>query len=279
MIDFDHSVPAVVDVRGGAPGTRETDVLREGNLVQRIDALVLTGGSALGLAAADGVVDALREANRGVVTSGGAVPIVPAAVIFDLGIGRPEAPTAREGRAAWAHAVPIGNAETGAVGVGVGATVRKLWSDVSPIPGGLGIGAIRCGDTIVWAVAAVNAAGSPIHDTERSHDQRIALLERDVVLEERSATTLIAVIVDGRIDRRALVRAAVSAHDAIARCIVPSHTIYDGDVVFAVGIDEGECSNGRVLSLCVAAELAVESAIANALGPRSVMAGKNHDAR
>jgi L-aminopeptidase/D-esterase-like protein len=100
VVLFDRSAPAIVDVRGGAPGTRETSLLGPGDLVQSLDAILLTGGSAFGLAAADGVMRFLREQGRGVQTAGGPVPIVPAAVVFDLSVGKPRTPSAENGYAA-----------------------------------------------------------------------------------------------------------------------------------------------------------------------------------
>src|SRR5437870_5476304 len=142
VVLFDRLAPAVVDVRGGAPGTRETDLLAPGRLVRSVDAILLAGGSAFGLAAADGVMRYLREQDRGVSTPAGPVPIVPAAVIFDLAVGLPIAPNADAGYQACLSARPIGDLPRGRIGAGVGATTGKLLGG-SAQRGGLGVSTVR----------------------------------------------------------------------------------------------------------------------------------------
>jgi L-aminopeptidase/D-esterase-like protein len=137
VVLFDRLVPAVVDVRGGAPGTRETDLLAADRLVGQVDAILLTGGSAHGLAAADGVMEFLRERRRGYQTQSGPVPIVSAAVIFDLAVGMPVWPTSQDGYAACVSAQPLSSSETGSIGAGMGATTSKLWTNRAAKSGGL----------------------------------------------------------------------------------------------------------------------------------------------
>ena len=262
---FDRLVPAVVDVRGGAPGTRETDLLSSDRLVGQVDAILLTGGSAFGLAAADGVMRYLRERNRGFQTAAGHVPIVPAAVLFDLGVGSPASPTAESGYAACEAAQPLGESQRGTIGAGTGATIRKLWPDKPPRPGGFGWFTVQATDQVhVHAVCVVNAVG----DVAGADwiDERPSLLRDPLGQDDRTSTTLVAVVVDGDADHRTLRRIAMSAHDAMARAIVPCHTLWDGDVVFVAqtGV-EGEISQIDSVRLSIAAELAVESAIRSAI--------------
>ena len=265
VVLFDRLVSAVVDVRGGAPGTRETDLLASDRLVGQADAILLTGGSAFGLGAADGVMRYLRERNRGFQTAAGPVPIVPAAVLFDLGVGSPVSPTSEGGYAACEAARPLGESPRGSIGAGTGATVRKLWPDHPPRPGGFGWSTVRATDQAhVHAVCAVNAVGDVVG--EDWMDSRPSLLAHPADQDSRTSTTLVAVIVDDDADHRMLRRIAVSAHDAMARAIVPCHTLWDGDVVFVAQTGAtSETSQSDALRLSIATELAVESAIRSAI--------------
>ena len=265
VILFDGPASAVADVRGGAPGTRETDLLAPGQLVSSIDAILLTGGSAFGLNAAGGVMAFLRDHQRGVTTSAGPVPIVPAAVIFDLSIGEPSWPTPENAIAACRDAVPLRELERGQVGAGTGATIRKMFPGVNPVHGGVGMGHVDLdADSSVTAIAVVNAAGDVLLDSN-APDLRLGLLQGAPGISAREATTLLAVILDAPVDQRVLHRAATAAHCAIARKIRPSHTIFDGDTVFAVGLRIGAIEPADVLRYSVAVELAVERAIIDAV--------------
>jgi len=256
VILFDRLVQAVVDVRGGAPGTRETDLLAADRTVGAVDAILLTGGSAHGLAAADGVMQFLREAGRGVGTSAGRVPIVSAAVIYDLGVGQATWPTTDAGYAAATQALPIVSAVMGRVGVGIGATYRKAWPDLGSLHGGLGIASHAAGDQgDVWAVVAFNALGDIV-------DQREALLANPQAQAERTNTTLIAVILDGPADDRTLRRCAIAAHDGLARSVFPAHTQWDGDLAYVcTTVSEQQLDQRKSFAWAVATELAVEAAI------------------
>jgi L-aminopeptidase/D-esterase-like protein len=273
VIAFDRAAPAVVDVRGGAPGTRETDVLGPGRLVQSVDAIVLSGGSAFGLGTADGVMAELRAAGRGVVTPGGPVPIVPVAVIFDLGVGKSVWPTPDNGAEAFRNCVEIGAVQRGLIGAGTGATTGRLFPSESPDRGGFGHGYVDLtGGHGVHALIVVNAAGAVVDpdtgvsviDPTREVD-RAALLDRLITPHERSSTTVAVVIVDAPVDRRALERCAVAAHDGMARAIRPCHTLFDGDIVFAAGLESGQPAGIDVLRVSIATELAIERAIRDAL--------------
>jgi L-aminopeptidase/D-esterase-like protein len=261
VILFDRPLPTVVDVRGGSPGTRETDLLSPGALVGAADAILFTGGSALGLGAAQGVVEALRDEGRGVPTAGGPVPIVPAAVIYDLAVGRPVWPTANDARAACHAAVAPSRCEVGSVGAGTGATTNKL--EGSPRRGGVGIASRAVDDVLVWVLAVVNAAGS-VGGT----DPRAQLLAASPDFADRSSTVLVAVVILGPADDRTRRRCAVAAHDGMARVIVPCHTIWDGDVVFVSSQHGNDVAPADVMRYSIATELAVEDAIRIAVSQR-----------
>ncbi|HHC07664.1 MAG TPA: peptidase S58 family protein [Actinobacteria bacterium] len=254
---------AVVDVRGGAPGVRETGVLEPAARQVPVDAVVFSGGSAFGLAAADGVVDELRLAGRGVPTPAGPVPIVPAAIIYDLAVGEATAhPGPEEGRAAW-RSRSDGPVPVGRVGAGTGATVGN-WRGVSH-PGGVGSASVTVDGATVGALVVVNAAGDVFDLEGRS---LTGGRPADVAAPGAVAgtnTTLVLVVVDGRVgDRGELRRAAIRAHDALGACLRPAHTRYDGDTVFVVACGEREVDVDLVQQATfVAVGRAVASAVAS----------------
>lgn len=264
VIRFSEPAPCVVDIRGGSPGTRETDLLAPGRRVQRVDALVLTGGSAFGLATADGAMRRLQEEGHGFPTPAGPVPIVPAAVIFDLGTGNPVPPTADMGYHATETAVLIPAASWGSIGAGTGATFDKLRGE--PRRGGIGLSTILYGSSSVTAIAVVNAVGaigSSLNLEDRRPLQR-ALLSPAISARPKENTTLVVVLVDDEVDHNSLHQAAVSAHDGMARAIIPCHTPFDGDLVFAASLRPNSVNTPISLQCCVAVEMAVEQAIVNA---------------
>ncbi|MDV3127935.1 P1 family peptidase [Mycobacterium sp. 21AC1] len=231
-----------VDGRGGAPGTRETDLLDPINTVRHVDAVVLTGGSAYGLAAADGVMTWLEAHGRGVVMDGGLVPIVPAAVIFDLPVGAwANRPTAEFGYAA-ADAAGTEFA-LGTVGAGVGARVGVL-------KGGVGTTSITLDSGVtVGALVVVNAAGDAVDPrtglpwmaalieefglVAPPADQLAAYADRHGELSPLN-TTIAVVATDAALSPAGCRRVAVAAHDGLARTLAPCHTPLDGDTVFAL---------------------------------------------
>ncbi|HVM12651.1 MAG TPA: P1 family peptidase [Actinomycetota bacterium] len=232
------------EVRGGAPGTRETDLLRPGMLVQHADAILLSGGSAFGLAAADGVVRWLEEDGRGVDAGVARVPIVPAAVLFDLGVGDPGArPDAAAGYAAAAAAGT--SVEEGQVGAGTGATVGTVAGPERAVPGGIGSAARAAGGVTVGAIAAVNAYGVVVDDEGAPIAGALPADGSEGWTPFRpppaTNTTLAVVATDARLSRERAHLLAVAAHDALARAIEPSHTMWDGDTIFtlATGATEG----------------------------------------
>ncbi|MFJ8863689.1 P1 family peptidase [Streptomyces sp. NPDC102451] len=253
---------AAVDVRGGGPGTRETDALDPRNLVQRIDAVVLTGGSAYGLDAASGVMAWLEEQGRGVQVGpdpSQVVPVVPAACLFDLGRGgdwraRPDASTGRAAVAAAAASEPGAQVPEGSVGAGTGAVAGQL-------KGGVGTASVRLpSGATVAALVVVNAAGSvldpvtgvlygeygagepPAHPAPAVHEaarRRLAGIRGARGSREEEAggvfnTTIAVVATDAALTRAQAQKLAGTAHDGLARAVRPVHLLTDGDTVFAL---------------------------------------------
>jgi len=253
---FPEGAVAGVDVRGSAPGTRETDLLAPMHLVEQVHAIVLTGGSAFGLDAAGGVMRYLEEQGIGFETGAARVPIVPAAVLYDLAIGdsavRPDAAMGYEAaRKASRNAAMCGN-----VGAGTGATVGKVLGMERAMKGGLGTASVSVpwteGPLIVGALVAVNAFGD-VRDPATGHilagprvDDKpadsIALLPRVMMNGETGFvgenTTIGLVATNARLTKAQATKVAQMAQDGLARTIYPAHTMRDGDTVFAVSTGE-----------------------------------------
>ena len=239
---------AAVDVRGASPGTRETALLDPRNSIRQVHAVVLSGGSAFGLAAADGVMRYLDERGVGYRTRTARVPIVPAAILYDLGVGDPAVrPTADCGYRA-ARAARGGAVAEGSVGAGAGATVGKLAGPGRAMKGGVGSALIELPDGLqVAALMAVNAVGD-VHDPAtgilvagvRSADGRrlagsSALLRAPAPDARRGENTTIGVVAtNAALDKAQLGVVARMAHDGLARAVRPAHTPVDGDTIFAL---------------------------------------------
>jgi L-aminopeptidase/D-esterase-like protein len=225
------------EVRGGAPATRETDLLEPTRLVDRVDAVVLAGGSAFGLAAADGVVRFLAERGQGFPTQAGPVPIVVAAALFDLPVARPAGPD--EGFAAAVDAGRGEPATAGRIGAGRGALVGKWRGREYAMPGGLGTAALRVGDATVGALVAANPAGDVVgpDGTVLAGSAAPPGVAGFPVPTPFENTTLVVVATDARISKSECHLMAQSAHDGLAQAIRPAHTRYDGDfaAVLATG--------------------------------------------
>lgn len=264
---------AGVDVRGAAPGTRETDALRAGRLVQKAHAVLLTGGSAFGLDAAGGVVQYLEEQNVGFSAGPVRVPIVPAAVIFDLGVGDAKVrPDKEMGYQACLNATdePVA---MGTVGAGTGATVGKA-PGVSSSPGGVGSACkyLNSG-LIVAAVVVVNALGNVVHPRTgeilaggKENGGFVDVTERLLGANNivRGTNTTIGVVATNTTLTPAEVnRVAEMAHDGMARAIRPSHTMFDGDTLFALATGTHASSNVNTVGV-LTAEVVAE-AIVNAV--------------
>ncbi len=243
---------ASCEVRGGAPGTRSTDILRPGTIVEHVHAVVLTGGSAFGLATASGVERFLEERGVGSEIGPVRVPTVPAAVIFDLGVGDPDRrPGPDEGyEACLAASVEV---PEGRVGAGTGATAAKLWGPERGVPTGLGTWAVRDGDLVVGALFVVNAVGEVLgEDGEVVAGPILAAGERREDLVERlrpANTTIGAVATNARLSKAESKAIAAVAHDALDVVIRPAHTIFDGDTVFTLATGRVDAGVGRVASL------------------------------
>jgi L-aminopeptidase/D-esterase-like protein len=239
-----------VDVRGSAPGTRETDLLNPVNTVEKVHAIVLTGGSAFGLDSASGVMRYLEEHGVGFETEFAKVPIVPAAVLFDLNLGDAKIrPTAECGYRAAATA-STGRVAEGNVGAGTGATVGKLAGASRAMRGGLGTASITTpGGLVVAALVAVNAVGDVIDpstgrviagvrtlDGKSLADARVLL--RSGALKPPAAvgrnTTIGVVATNAVLTKAQATKMAQMAQDGLARAISPAHTMYDGDTIFAL---------------------------------------------
>jgi L-aminopeptidase/D-esterase-like protein len=232
----DALVTAGVDVRGAAPATRETELLRPGNLVGRANAILLSGGSAFGLDAAAGVMRYLEEHGQGFLTPHGPVPIVPAAALFDLGVGQSDIrPNGEAGYAACLAA--NASVEEGTVGAGTGATVAKLHGPQGAIKGGIGTAStVLANGTIVAAIVAVNAVGA-IYDPETGEAVAIPRSTAQPAQPVLAANTSIGVIATtAPLDSAGVNRLATVGHDGLALAIRPAHTAFDGDTLFALSL-------------------------------------------
>ena len=270
---------AGVDVHGAAPGTRETELLSPLNAVEKVHAVLLAGGSAFGLDAAGGVMRWLDERGIGVRVGPARVPIVPAAILFDLFTGDPSIrPDAAAGYAACeaaSNAPPV----EGNVGAGAGAVVGKLFGIARAMKGGIGTAALTVGDITVGAIVAVNAVGDVMDPRTgrivagaRSADGREmvgavrAMLngETTAQLKPVTATTLAIVATDAVLTKAQANKLAQMAHDGLARCINPVHTPSDGDTVFALSTGAAGRDGDMTLLGTMAAE-AVSEAILRAV--------------
>ena len=234
------------DVRGSSPGTRETALLAPDKTMQEVHAVLLTGGSAFGLAAADGVVSYLEENGIGYHTPWMKVPIVPAAVIFDLNIGRSDVrPNAASGYLACKSA-SSGPVEEVTVGAGTGATVGKWAGPDTRVKGGVGFAEIRHDALSVAAVAVVNAVGDILDESGSivagacTADGKWLALDDPLRILFRTAgrshtnTTLVVLMTNARLTKVETSRMAQRGHNGMARAIKPVHTSFDGDIVFAL---------------------------------------------
>jgi L-aminopeptidase/D-esterase-like protein len=279
LADGDGAVGGVAQ-RGGAPGTRETDLLDPLNLVERVNAIVLSGGSAFGLDTAQGVMRYLEERNIGFKTNAGVVPIVPAAILFDLGFGGNKVrPTADCGYKA-AGAATSGPVAEGNVGAGAGATVGKIGGGRMPMKSGLGSAAIVLPNgLIVGAIVAVNAVGDVIDPfngavVAGARDASGKLADARTVLRAGAQTstprpgentTIGVVATNAKLTKAQASRMALMADDGLARALFPSHTLGDGDTVFALATGSwngtADVSNVGALAADMMAEAIVRAAV------------------
>ncbi|MYE31335.1 MAG: P1 family peptidase [Chloroflexi bacterium] len=292
-----------VDVRGAAPGTRETDLLRPGNLVDQVHGVLLSGGSAFGLAAADGVMRYLAEHGHGLAFGGNVIPIVPGAILFDLGLGTKRAPDAEAGYRA-ARRATRGRVEEGTVGAGTGATVAKMAGPDRLLKGGLGTASeyLDVG-VVVGAIAAVNSVGA-IRDPRTGEvvaapraDDPGGFVDVDAhfrtgrawpeLVEDEDAeggdeppgpetptnTTLAVVATDAKLTREQANRLATVCHDGFARTIWPAHGRGDGDTIFTLATGEVEVDAYAYSALEAMATRAVERAVLRGVRRATGLAG------
>ncbi|MBI3537862.1 MAG: P1 family peptidase [Chloroflexi bacterium] len=277
---------AGVDARGPAPATRETDLLRPAHLVERAHAIVLTGGSAFGLEAAAGVMKFLEEKNIGFETRVARVPIVHAAAIFDLGIGSAVIrPTPYSGYRA-ALSAQDGKIEEGNVGAGTGATVGKILGMDFAMKGGLGTASeLIANDVIVGALVVVNAFGDVVNPNTgeiiagaRHRDGKSFLDSARALRDGNFAkgahgfenTTLAVVATNAALTKEQVNLIAMMAHDGIARALRPAHTLYDGDVIFALSAGD---ARGDVNAIGHAAAELIAQAIGRAVNAAESLHG------
>jgi L-aminopeptidase/D-esterase-like protein len=286
VVLFPAGTVASGEVRGGAPATREFALLEPGRMVDGIDALVLTGGSAFGLAAADGVMRFCEERGMGFATPAGPVPIVVALALFDLMTGDPRVRPGPEQGYAACEAAGDGEVAVGTVGAGTGATVAAVPESPPPTamppaeggdalppraPGGVVTAAVRVGDLVVAALVVVNAAGLPGGDTGLAVPLALARAAADTAGGTARSfgaglanTTIGLVATNARLDKMGCHLVAQGAHDGLARAVFPAHTRADGDAFVAAATGEVPADPDvvRVLGTHVVAE-----AIGNLPGP------------
>jgi len=270
----EHGAVAGVDVRGGAPGTRETALLDPVNTIQQVHAVVLAGGSAFGIDAASGVMRFLSERGIGITTPGGVVPIVPAAVLFDLVVSSTP-PDAAAGYEA-ARRASSGPVAEGNVGAGAGATVGKLLGHERAMKGGIGSAAIKLEDMgVVAAMAAVNAVGDVIDaatgtvvagvrtaDGTALADLRVELRQGrapTAILGE--STSLAVVATDARLSKAEATKVAQMAQDGFARTLYPAHTPFDGDTVFVLATGAAPDAADVMLLGTMAADMVADATL------------------
>ena len=261
---------AGVDVRGGAPGTRETDLLNPVNLVEKVHAIVLAGGSAFGLDAASGVMRYLDKNNIGFDTGFGKVPIVPAAILFDLGLGDPNVrPDAGMGYRAAFAASSSAPAE-GNVGAGTGASIGKIFGAKSAMKAGIGTASMNVSGLVIGAIVAVNAFGDVVDPQTgqivagaRSTEQNVSpgdegyfsnTIEIMKIISDRSplafatkVNTVIGVVAtNAKLTKAEAAKVAQMAQDGLARAIRPAHTMLDGDTIFALATGDKKADPSTV---------------------------------
>jgi L-aminopeptidase/D-esterase-like protein len=271
-----------VDVRGSAAGTRDLETCRPGHIVERVNAILLTGGSAFGLDAAAGAMRYLESRGVGFAAGKVRVPIVPAAVIFDLGIGSAKArPDAGMALRACRHAHRI--VEEGSVGSGTGATVGKIRGMACAVKGGVGFSTLRlAGGVSVQALAVVNAfgdvldpaTGAVLAGARRAPGSATFLQTAAEIYRGKprqafggTNTTLVVIMTDAALDKVQATKLAQTAHDGMARAISPAHTLFDGDLAFALSLGRKRADlNALGASAAEATAQAIVRAVKSARG-------------
>ena len=264
---------ASCEVRGGGPGTRETDLLSPASTTPGVHGLLLTGGSALGLSAAAGVVRWLVERDIGTPTPVANVPLVPAAVVYDLYLGRPEPPEPDDAYAACDAAAP--EFERGSVGGGTGCTVGKLLGPEAWTKGGVGAASVRLGEAVIAAIAVANPFGEVVASDgavaagawrEGAYVRTSDLLAEGVAgPPPRESTTLVAVLTDAALTKTQAWLVARAATGGVSRAVQPSATAVDGDVVYVMATGRAPAESFAVSALAAdVAAAAIRDAVARA---------------
>jgi L-aminopeptidase/D-esterase-like protein len=269
---------ASCDVRGSSPGSRELMLLAPEKQMQEVHAVLLSGGSAYGLGAANGVMQFLAERNIGYKTPWAIVPIVPTAIIFDLNIGSASVfPTPENAYAACTNAAV--QFEQGSVGAGTGAVAGKWNGFQHAMKGGIGSASLRIGDVVVGAIAVVNAVGDIVDEQGViiagaqqegrffGAENRMQALNTPHLLVRNTNTTLAVVASNARLTKVDTYRAAQRVHDGMARAIIPCHTTFDGDASIALSTGEVTAPIDLVAEMCAeATAAAIRNAVLHAHG-------------
>lgn len=285
VVMTEEGVIGGVDVRGAAPGTRETDLLNPTNLVDKVHAVMLAGGSAFGLDAATGAVRWLEEKGFGFPAGPTRVPIVPSAILFDLGVGdhrvRPDAAAGYKACEAASTSPPA----EGSVGAGAGATVGKLYGMARAMKGGVGTAAVKVGKVTVGALVAVNAVGDVIDPRSgeviagtRSADGRTRIgLTASVLkgelppgLQPGMATTIGVLATDAQLTKAQAQKLAQHGHDGLARTIDPIHTMWDGDTIFCLATGKSGVTGNMMALGAIAAQVMAAAVIRAVLHAKGV---------
>lgn len=273
VIAFEEGATASLDVRGSSPGSRETELLRPGRTVDKVNAIVLSGGSAYGLDAAGGVMRYMEEHGKGVCVGDVIVPIVPQAIIFDLGIGksniRPDIKMGYEACQNLNEEFELGN-----YGVGCGATVGKIMGPENSMKSGIGYYETEFGNGLkLGALMCVNAVGDVFDETGiiagALNPEGNFVNTAEIILggiNEREFmngnTTIGCVITNARLDKAGCQKVSQVAHNGLAQSISPIHTSMDGDTIFTAATGMIECSIDQI---CIAAQIAVRKAVIEAV--------------
>ena len=260
---------AGVDVRGGAPGTRETDLINPINLVEKVHAVVLAGGSAYGLDAASGVMRYLEENKIGLNTGPALVPIVPAAILYDLNTGRADVrPDAAMGYRAAASASSVNSAQ-GNVGAGTGASLGKMRGIKYAMKSGIGTASMKLKDVIIGAIVAVNPSGDVIDPKTGNtiagmrSGSTLAWMKSGKTRSAIRSNTVIGVIAtNAKLTKAQAAKVAQMAQDGLAQVIRPAHTMFDGDTIFALSTGK---ENADVSTVGAFAAEAMAAAIVHAV--------------
>lgn len=277
-----------VDQRGGSPGTRETDLLRPLHMVETVNALLLTGGSAFGLDAAGGVMKYLEEHGKGINVGPTVVPIVPAAVLMDLGIGNPKVrPDLKMGYQACLNASDA-SPEQGNYGAGTGATVGKVLGINQAMKGGIGHAAVEIGGGVwIGAIVAVNAMGDIVDPESRKIIAGARTIKKSVIkigdedlfantltimasflgqksmkIASKQNTVIGAVLTNAKLNKNETNKLAQSGQNGLVLSVQPSHTMFDGDTMFAVSSQK---KSSDINAIAAFAPLVVAQAIVNAI--------------